>query len=117
MAVSRAPLAKLQTYRQRLGWTFPWASSHGGEFNYDFNVSITETEQRAGGIEYNYRNGGHPIAEGAPPPLVTGFAASCGPDPLTYTRDRPGMSSLVTKDGVENGKESCRERGGQEGEV
>src|SRR3546814_16198514 len=76
MAVSRAPLAKLQTYRQRLGWTFPWASSHGGEFNYDFNVSITETQQRAGGIEYNYRKGGHPIAEGAPPPLVTGFAAS-----------------------------------------
>src|SRR3546814_6100292 len=63
-------------------------------------VSITETQQRAGGIEYNYRKGGHPIAEGAPPPLVTGFAASCGTDTLTYTRDRPGMSSFVLKDGV-----------------
>src|SRR3546814_19790121 len=95
MAVSRAPLAKLQTYRQRLGWTFPWASSHGGEFNYDFNVSITETQQRAGGIEYNYRQGGHPIAAGAPPPLAPGSAARCGTATLTYTRDLPGMRSLV----------------------
>ena len=55
MAVSRAPLAKLQAYKQRMGWTFPWASSHGGDFNFDFNVSFTEEQQRAGGIEYNYR--------------------------------------------------------------
>ena len=47
-AVSRAPLAKLQAFKQRMGWTFPWASSVGGGFNYDFNVSITEgaTAQR-----------------------------------------------------------------------
>ncbi len=54
-AVSRAPLAKLQAYKRRMGWTFPWASSFGSDFNFDFNVSFTEEQQREGGIEYNYR--------------------------------------------------------------
>jgi predicted dithiol-disulfide oxidoreductase (DUF899 family) len=53
-AVSRAPLAKLQEYKKRMGWTFPWASSHGGDFNFDFNVSTTEEQQRKG-AEYNFR--------------------------------------------------------------
>ena len=57
-AVSRAPLAKLQAYKERMGWTFPWASSQGGDFNFDFNVSITEEQQRNGGVEYNYQRGG-----------------------------------------------------------
>ncbi|HXZ88472.1 MAG TPA: DUF899 family protein, partial [Candidatus Binataceae bacterium] len=54
-AVSRAPLAKLQAYKRRMGWTFPWASSIGSDFNFDFNVAITEEQQRAGTVEYNYR--------------------------------------------------------------
>jgi predicted dithiol-disulfide oxidoreductase (DUF899 family) len=41
-AVSRVPLAKLQAYKRRMGWTFPWASSLGSDFNFDFNVSFTE---------------------------------------------------------------------------
>src|SRR5256885_13539730 len=53
--VSRAPLAKLQTYKRRMGWTFPWASSAAGDFNADFNVSFTEVQQRDSGIDYNYR--------------------------------------------------------------
>ena len=53
--MSRAPLAKLQAYKRRMGWTFPWASSFGSDFNFDFNVSFTEEQQREGGIEYNYR--------------------------------------------------------------
>ena len=56
-AVSRAPLAKLQAYKRRMGWTFPWASSLGGDFNFDFNVSFTEEQQREGRIEYNYERG------------------------------------------------------------
>src|SRR5437762_12604394 len=52
-AVSRAPLAKLQEYKKRMGWTFPWASSADGQFNSDFSASFTEEEQRKG-IEYNY---------------------------------------------------------------
>src|ERR671918_2238975 len=54
-AVSRAPLAKLQAYKRRMGWSFPWASSHGSDFNYDFNTSVTEEEQRSGVVEYNFR--------------------------------------------------------------
>src|SRR5512136_2219940 len=51
-AVSRAPLAKLQAYKRRMGWTFPWASSLGGDFNFDFSVSFTEGQQREGAVEY-----------------------------------------------------------------
>src|ERR1700687_3210010 len=58
-AVSRAPLALLRAYKRRMGWMFPWASSHGGDFNFDFNVSFTEEQQRKGAIEYNYERGGH----------------------------------------------------------
>src|ERR687891_909296 len=55
-AVSRAPLAKLQAYKRRMGWSFPWASALGSDFNYDFNVSLTEEQQREG-IVYNYERG------------------------------------------------------------
>src|SRR5476649_793237 len=54
-AVSRAPFAKLCAYQQRMGWRFPWASSLGADFNYDFNVSLTEQQQLEGTVEYNYR--------------------------------------------------------------
>src|SRR5437762_13682492 len=54
-AVSRAPLAKLQAYKRRMAWTFPWASSHGSDFNFDFDASFTEEQQREGAVEYNYR--------------------------------------------------------------
>src|ERR1700730_3337946 len=54
-AVSRAPLAKLHAYRQRMGWTFPWASSDPCDFNADFNVWFSEAQQRNGAIDYNYR--------------------------------------------------------------
>src|SRR5277367_4237901 len=49
-AVSRAPLSKLQAYQRRLGWTFPWASSFGSDFNFDYNVSLTEKQQREGTV-------------------------------------------------------------------
>src|SRR5438094_9765925 len=57
-AVSRAPLAKLQAYKRRMRWTFPWASSLGSDFNFDFNVWFTEEQQREGGFEYNYEREG-----------------------------------------------------------
>ena len=99
-AVSRAPLSKLQPYKQRMGWTFPWASSSGNDFNSDFSVSFTEEEQRAGDIEYNYRRGGHAMDAKSAPEPVRQFAAMCGTDAPTYTRDRPGISAFVLKDGV-----------------
>ncbi|NKJ51097.1 thioredoxin [Burkholderia sp. SG-MS1] len=100
IAVSRAPLAKLQAYKHRMGWTFPWASSSGGDFNFDFNVSFTEEQQRTGDIDYNFERGGHAMdATPAPQPVVE-FAAMSGTDPATYSRDRPGMSAFVIEDGV-----------------
>jgi predicted dithiol-disulfide oxidoreductase (DUF899 family) len=99
-AVSRAPLAKLQAYQKRLGWTFPWASSFGGEFNYDFNVSVTEEQQRQGDTEYNFERGKHVIDKLEFPPIVQEFAQRCGTDAATFTRDRPGMSTFKLEDGV-----------------
>jgi len=100
-AVSRAPLAKLQAYKRRMGWTFPWASSFGTEFNPDFSVSFTEEQQRKGTIEYNYERGGHAMDESAAvPEVVAKNAAMAGTDAATYTRERPGMSAFVLEDGI-----------------
>src|SRR5204863_1716421 len=78
-AVSRAPLAKLQAYKRRMGWTFPWASSFGGDFNSDFNVWFTEEQQREGAVEYNYGREAPLIREaaGGEGPVAE-FAASAG---------------------------------------
>jgi predicted dithiol-disulfide oxidoreductase (DUF899 family) len=97
-AVSRAPLAMLQTYKQRMGWTFPWASSFGSDFNFDFSVGFTEQQQRAG-IEYNYRRESEWTLRGGETP-VSANAAMTGTDTATYTRERPGMSAFALEDGV-----------------
>src|SRR5882724_8926944 len=97
-AVSRAPLAKLHAYKQRMGWSFPWASSLGGDFNFDFNVSFTEEQQREGDIEYNYERGGHAMDATQVPQPVADNAAMTGTDAATYSRDRPGMSAFVLED-------------------
>ena len=102
-AVSRAPLAKLQAYKRRMGWTFPWASSHGGDFNFDFTVSVTEEQQREGSSEYNYRRepgttGGQEWRGDEGP--VALMATMSGTDVATFTRERPGMSAFVLEDGV-----------------
>jgi predicted dithiol-disulfide oxidoreductase (DUF899 family) len=100
-AVSLAPFAKVQAYKRRMGWTFPWASSLGSDFNFDFNVSFTEEQQRQGGIEYNYERGGHAMdAEAEIPQPVSRNATMAGTDVATYTRERPGMSAFVLEDGI-----------------
>jgi predicted dithiol-disulfide oxidoreductase (DUF899 family) len=99
-AVSRAPLEKLTGYKRRMGWDFPWASSAGSDFNADFNVWFTEAQREAGTIEYNYQRGGHAMDAAQYPEPVRQFAASCGTDAPTYTRDRPGLSTFVLEDGV-----------------
>jgi predicted dithiol-disulfide oxidoreductase (DUF899 family) len=96
-AVSRAPLAKLQAYRQRMGWTFPWASSFGGDFNADFNVYFTEEQQRRG-LDYNYRR--EPAFERRAGQGESSHATLCGTDTATYLRERPGLSAFVMEDGV-----------------
>jgi predicted dithiol-disulfide oxidoreductase (DUF899 family) len=99
-AVSRAPLQKLQAYKRRMGWAFPWTSSRGSDFNFDFNISFTEEQQRDGQIEYNYARRGHAMDATPVPEPVAKFAATCGTDAATYSRDRPGMSAFVLEDGV-----------------
>ena len=99
-AISRAPLAKLLAYRERMGWSFPWASSLGSDFNFDFNIAFTEEQQRAGAVEYNYERAGHAMDAAPVPEPVARFAAMCGTDAPTYSRDRPGMSAFVLEDGV-----------------
>jgi predicted dithiol-disulfide oxidoreductase (DUF899 family) len=101
-AVSRAPLAKLQEYKRRMGWTFPWASSLSSDFNFDFNVSFTEEQQRDGVFEYNYRRGGHAgrLDATPSPPGIVRAAASVGTDAPTYLREHPGMSAFALEDGV-----------------
>ena len=99
-AVSRAPLAKLQGYRRRMGWSFPWASSFGGDFNYDFGTSITEEQQRSGVVEYNYRSMDvTPMLEAGDSPIAD-IAAALGTDAATYTRELPGLSAFALEDGV-----------------
>jgi predicted dithiol-disulfide oxidoreductase (DUF899 family) len=112
IAVSRAPIAALQAYKRRMGWTLMWASSMGSDFNYDFNTSFTEDQQRSGNLYYNYRKGGidsgqeadsegrqderHAVLASAPEV----FAAMTGTDVSTYTREGPGMSAFALSDGV-----------------
>lgn len=104
--VSRAPIAKIQAYKRRMGWTFPWASSFGSDFNADFNVSFTEEQQRQGGIEYNYQRepawqvrSDEGMASRMPSTPVTDNATMTGTDVATYTRERPGMSAFVLEEG------------------
>jgi predicted dithiol-disulfide oxidoreductase (DUF899 family) len=102
-AVSRAPFAKITAYKRRMGWTFPWASSFGGDFNFDFNVYFTEEQQREGGIDYNYhREARMPVGRdaGTWEGPVAENAAMAGTDVATYTRERPGMSAFVREGGA-----------------
>jgi predicted dithiol-disulfide oxidoreductase (DUF899 family) len=101
MAVSRAPIAAIQAYKRRMGWTFPWASSLGSDFNFDFNVSYTEAQQREGEVEYNYRSMDvTPVLESGGEGPVAEMAAACGTDAATYTREAPGMSAFALEDGA-----------------
>ncbi len=84
-----------------MGWTFPWASSFGCDFNFDFNASFTEEQQRQG-IEYNYERE-EPVAgipSGATSEGPSKGADMTGTDVATYTRERPGMSAFALEDGA-----------------
>ena len=87
LCISRAPLERLQAYKRRMGWSFPWVSSLGSDFNFDFDASHTE-DQLA------------PFLEGDVPPVVTQLASACGTDPAGYVAEGPGLSAFVLSDGI-----------------
>jgi predicted dithiol-disulfide oxidoreductase (DUF899 family) len=103
IAVSRAPLAKLQAYKRRMGWRFPWASSFGGDFNFDFSVGFTEEQQSKEGIEYNYRREkvfAARLVERDGGGRAENHATMCGTDMPTYLRERPGVSAFALEGGT-----------------
>jgi predicted dithiol-disulfide oxidoreductase (DUF899 family) len=98
-AVSRAPLANIQAYKRRMGWSFPWASSHDSDFNYDFGVSFTEEQQQSGATEYNFRSEDmRPRLDPEGP--VAQFSETVGTDVATFLEEAPGMSAFALEDGV-----------------
>ncbi len=100
-AVSRAPIAKLQAYKRRMGWTFSWASSLGSDFNYDFQAAYTEEQQQSGVVEYNFRSRDvRPSLEAGKAGPLAEIAAGVGTDWATYAREAPGMSAFALEDGV-----------------
>jgi len=94
-AISRAPLEKLQAYKRRMGWSFPWASSYGSDFNYDFQVSFTEEQLQSGVVEHNFRAMDTRSQLGDQQTL-----AVYGTDVATTMREAPGMSAFALEDGV-----------------
>ena len=111
-AVSRAPLAKLQAYKQRMGWSFPLASSSDSDFNYDFHVTHTREEWQSGAVEYNFRTVDLRLPEtGEENPFVAAITSSVGTDWPTYRTEGPGMSAFALDDGVIYHTYSTYERG------
>jgi predicted dithiol-disulfide oxidoreductase (DUF899 family) len=100
-AISRAPLAKLQAFKRRMGWSFPWASSFGTEFNHDFHTTHTPEEWQSGAIDYNYRaTDVRPPESPAQQAALDAIAATAGTDWPTYRQEGPGMSAFALDDGV-----------------
>lgn len=94
-AVSRAPLEKLQAYKKRMGWSFPWASSFESDFNYDYGVAFTEEEMQSGTVKYNFREM-NTQSKLTDEQTMVGY----GTDVTTVLREAPGMSSFALKDGT-----------------
>jgi predicted dithiol-disulfide oxidoreductase (DUF899 family) len=101
-AVSRAPLEKLQAYKRRMGWSFPWASSFDSDFNYDFQVAHTKEQQQSGVVEYNFGEMDmRPVLQAGEESLwATEIASGVGTDWATYRREAPGVSAFALEGGV-----------------
>jgi predicted dithiol-disulfide oxidoreductase (DUF899 family) len=87
LAVSRAPLEKLDEYKRRMGWSFPWVSSEGGDFNFDFAVSQPKEQATQ-------------LAEAGVPAVVVQQAAACGTDAAGYLTEAPGLSAFALSEGA-----------------
>jgi len=87
LLASRAPLERLQAYRERMGWGIDWVSSGGSDFNRDLGFQHTEDELR-------------PFLDGQIPPTVEQYARMCGTDVLGYVSEGPGLSAYALSDGT-----------------
>jgi predicted dithiol-disulfide oxidoreductase (DUF899 family) len=100
-AVSRAPLAKLQAYQRRMGWSFPWASSSGSDFSHDFQAAVTRQEWESGTAEYNFAAADFRPATGQDRSGLDEFASGIvGTDWAAYRREGPGVSAFALQDGA-----------------
>lgn len=99
-AISRAPIDKLLAFRERMGWSFPWASASQTDFNFDYNVSFTEMQERTQGIDYNFRHKPKFEWRTTGNEIERSLAGMSGVDVPTYHRDRPGMSAFIREDGA-----------------
>jgi predicted dithiol-disulfide oxidoreductase (DUF899 family) len=99
-AVSRAPLEKIQAYQQRMGWSFPWASSFGSDFNFDFGVAHTKEEWEAGAVKYNFGQEDLRPPAGEKSSRDAWSESIVGTDWESYRREGPGMSAFALEDGV-----------------
>jgi predicted dithiol-disulfide oxidoreductase (DUF899 family) len=98
LCISRAPLEKLNAYKQRMGWRFPWVSSEGSDFNFDFKVSVPK-EQVAR------------MLDAGTPPVIAQVAADCGTDPAGYLTEAQALSAFALSDGVVHHTYSAHARG------
>jgi predicted dithiol-disulfide oxidoreductase (DUF899 family) len=89
--VSRAPLDKLRAYMQRMGWSFPWVSCAGSDFNFDLGFSRTEEQTRAAIA---------PMLTGGLPPILDQMTSATGTDAVGFLSEGPGFSAFVLDDGV-----------------
>ncbi len=110
-AVSRAPLPKLQAYKRRMGWSFPWASSFGSDFNYDFQASHSKEDWESGAVEWNFRLNDLRPPAGQESSWNSWTESAVGTDWETYRSEGPGMSAFALQDGVTYHTYSAYERG------
>ena len=96
IAVSRAPLEKLTAYRKRMGWRFPWVSSNGSDFNFDYHVSFTKEELASGKVMYNYRETPSADAHDELPGLSAFFKDEDGTVYHTYSDYARGGEEILT---------------------
>jgi predicted dithiol-disulfide oxidoreductase (DUF899 family) len=103
--VSQAPLEKLQAYKQRMGWGFPWVSTAHSDFNFDLGFSFTEEQARAAVAQMRAtgrrRQTSAALVNGSPlPPIVEQNARATGTDVVGYLTESPGFSTFVLDDGI-----------------
>jgi len=92
IAVSRAPYTKLAAYKKRMGWTFPWLSSAGSDFNFDYHVSFAEDKLKKNAVDYNYRVRAWSMSEA--PGISVFFKDEDGKIYHTYSTYERGLDML-----------------------